>query len=99
MDKRMKMGLCLTVIGLIIIIFASVSLSISDSNNKKELSYLKKTLLSESKQCVIDNKCTSDIITIKDLKEYGYFKDIDTSIVNDESYIIYSIKEISLKEI
>lgn len=99
MDKRMKMGLILTVIGLIIIMIVSVSLSINESNNKKELSYLKKTLISESKKCVIDNKCSKDTITIKDLKDLGYFKDIDTSIVSDESYIIYSIKEISLKEI
>lgn len=100
MEKR-KICLKMTLIGIAVIIFVAVVLSLNEYNREKEKVNLKKDILSITKKCVIDNVCQSDTVTIKTLKENKYVDDDLSKRLEgykDDSFIIYSLRDVILKE-
>lgn len=101
MEKNKKVCLIMTLIGVTIIIITSVIISIINYNEDKELKLLKKDIISITRACVKDNICTNDTITLKDLNEYNYLTDElkkRTENYDESSFIIFSLKEVYLKE-
>lgn len=101
MERNKKVCLEITLIGTTIIIITSVIISLINYKENKELNLLKKDLVSITRSCVKDNICTNDTITLKDLSEYNYLtNDLKkrTENYDDTSFIIFSLKEVYLKE-
>lgn len=101
MERNKKVCLEITLIGITIIIITSVIISLINYKENKELNLLEKDLISITRSCVKDNICTNDTVTLKDLSEYNYLtNDLKkrTENYDDTSFIIFSLKEIYLKE-
>ncbi len=99
-EKRNKIVLLIAIFGIILILITAVSVKVEKYNEDKTVMELKSTLLSITKTCVSDNKCTNDTVTVEELDTLGY---INTNLkeklknYSEKSYIIYSIKEVYLK--
>lgn len=97
--SKNKCGLILTITGILVIIIVSVTISIKEYNKNKKEDIIKSTLLSYSKKCVLDKKC-SDTVTVKELIEKDYINEETIKLLSDystNSYVIYSLREVYLK--
>lgn len=100
MESNKKACLKLTLVGVLIIILVSILLSINEYNKNKTSNIVRKSLLNYSKKCIIDNLC-SDTVTIKELRDKNYIDKDNIELINlyeDDSYVIYSLREVYLKE-
>lgn len=97
--SKNKCGLILTITGILVIIIVSVTISIREYNKNKKEDIIKSNLLSYSKKCVLDKKC-SDTVTVKELIEKDYINEETIKLLSDystNSYVIYSLREVYLK--
>ena len=95
--SKNKCGLILTITGIIVIIITSVTISIKEYNKNKKEDIIKSNLLSYSKKCVLDKKCSD---TVKELIEKDYINEETINLLSDystNSYVIYSLREVYLK--
>ena len=95
--SKNKCGLILTITGILVIIIVSVTISIKEYNKNKKEDIIKSNLLSYSKKCVLDKKCSD---TVTELIEKDYINEETINLLSDystNSYVIYSLREVYLK--
>lgn len=98
-EKRNKIVLLITIFGIIILLITGVTIKVSNYNKEQEETKLKSVLLSISKTCIEQNKCTNDTITLKELDNFNLIDKTtkkELNSYNSNSYIIYSLKEVYL---
>ena len=94
-EKRNKIVFLIALFGIILLLIISVTIKINEYRHYKDSLQIKSNLLSVTKECIEDGKC-SDTVTIKELIDLKYINKEDYSNYKDNSYIIYSIKGVFL---
>lgn len=98
-EKRNKIVLLITIFGIILLLITGTLIKVNNYNKEQEETKLKSMLLSISKTCIEQNKCTSDTITVKELDDFNLIDKttkMELDSYNSNSYIIYSLKEVYL---
>jgi len=99
MSKR-SVCLLITVVGLIIIIGVATFISISDDKKQEKEEFISKNLIQLVKECIKDEICEEEIITVKFLSDNNYItKDLKEKLdgYSLESYIKVKKYEVVLK--
>lgn len=100
--KKRKICFAITIIGILIIVVTQIIISIIDVKEEKKENYIKENVISASKKCFREEKCSGDIVFFSDLIDKGYLngyfleeiKDYSkTSYINIPSYEVNLIKK------